>query len=395
MKQEFRLGEVCHHISYGVTTSAVSLNEGPRLLRITDITENGVNWEKVPGCNISEKEKAKSKLLDGDIVIARTGGTVGKSFLIRNPPSAVCASYLLRLRPNRSLIIPDYLNLFLASDFYWSQLKAAAQGAAQPNVNSTTLSKLILPVPQITDQRRIVAQLKAQLSEVEKARKAAEAQLNDVTIIKSSLLDALFDFTKYGPVRIGKYAKLQSGYAFKSREFKTTGINLLRNVNVSPGKITWTETVCLSEGQKHLFNSYELKLGDVIISLDRPLISSGIKVAKICEKDIPSLLVQRVGRFILDEEMILPDYLYGFIKTNHFKKAISGHDQSLGVPHISPAQVESIEIPLPDTTTQKEIANKINEIIKVESELMKATLSIIADLSALSKRLISLSFEMN
>ena len=70
----------------------------------------------------------------------------------------------------------DYLDLFLGSNAYWSQLNNAAQGAAQPNVNATTLSKLVLPVPKIDDQRRIVASLKAQLAEVAKARTALEVQ---------------------------------------------------------------------------------------------------------------------------------------------------------------------------------------------------------------------------
>jgi type I restriction enzyme S subunit len=188
MNQDLILGEVCQHISYGVTTSAVDRKQGPRLLRITDITDDGVDWDKVPGCIISEKEKTKSKLLDGDIVVARTGGTVGKSFLIRKPPSAVCASYLLRLRPNQSLILPDYLNLFLGSDVYWSQLYEAAQGAAQPNVNATTLSKLILPVPGIIEQCRIAARLKAQLAEVEKTRKAAEVRLIETTKLADSIV---------------------------------------------------------------------------------------------------------------------------------------------------------------------------------------------------------------
>jgi type I restriction enzyme S subunit len=104
------LGEICTDISYGVTTSAVQNNFGTKLLRITDIGIDGVNWVTVPGCKISEKERIKSLLSDGDIVIARTGGTVGKSFLVKNPPEAVFASYLIRLRTKIDIALPEFIN---------------------------------------------------------------------------------------------------------------------------------------------------------------------------------------------------------------------------------------------------------------------------------------------
>jgi len=182
------LGEICTDISYGVTTSAVQINSGTRLLRITDICTDGVNWETVPGCKISEKERIKSLLSDGDIVIARTGGTVGKSFLVKNPPEAVYASYLIRLRTQIDIALPEYIDLFLGSECYWSQLREAAQGAAQPNVNATTLSKIELILPPIKKQRQIAVRLKAQLSEVDKARQAAKAQLNDIKLLPRKIL---------------------------------------------------------------------------------------------------------------------------------------------------------------------------------------------------------------
>lgn len=191
--KEFLAGDICKDISYGVTTSAVEKKSGPRLLRITDITQFGVDWNFVPGCNISEAEARKAKLSDGDIVIARTGGTVGKSFLIKNPPEAVCASYLIRLRPNVDIVLPEYFYLFLGSEAYWVQLREAAQGAAQPNVNSTLLAQLVIPVPGLEEQRLITARLNAQLSEVDRAHQAALEQLREA----AKLADAIvFDSIK-------------------------------------------------------------------------------------------------------------------------------------------------------------------------------------------------------
>ncbi len=183
------LGNVCESITYGVTASAnFNSSTGPKLLRITDITETGVRWDNVPLCHISETDELSSLLCDGDIVVARTGGTVGKSYLLENPPRAVNASYLLRLRPNRSLVEPEYLYLFLRSRSYWAQLYEAARGAAQPNVNATTLSKISLPLPQRDKRQEIAARLKAQLAEVETARQAADTQLREVSNLANAII---------------------------------------------------------------------------------------------------------------------------------------------------------------------------------------------------------------
>ena len=97
-------------ISYGYTESAFLENVGPKFLRITDIQDGVVDWESVPHCRIDDTTFAKQKLEDGDIVFARTG-TVGKSFLVRNPPEAVSASYLIRVQANHSKVIPEFLYL--------------------------------------------------------------------------------------------------------------------------------------------------------------------------------------------------------------------------------------------------------------------------------------------
>ena len=84
---------VAARIHYGYTASANPSIKEVRLLRITDIQENRVNWDMVPGCEIEAGDVPKYELRPGDILIARTGGTIGKTFLIMNTPvRAVFAS---------------------------------------------------------------------------------------------------------------------------------------------------------------------------------------------------------------------------------------------------------------------------------------------------------------
>ncbi|MBW1775071.1 MAG: restriction endonuclease subunit S [Deltaproteobacteria bacterium] len=394
------IDEVANIVSKGTTPTSIGLSfsiKGIPFLRGENILGTAVNFSTVK-MFIDENAHQKlnrSALQFGDVLVT-IAGTIGRiGHIDSKNVTANCNQAVAFVRMPQDRIDPIWLCLLLSSPEYQELFAQFVVGGAIPNVSLQQIKSIEIPDITIEAQRGIAARLKTQMAEVEKARKTAEVQQSDIPTLKISALDKLFDYTKYDPVRIGLHAKLQSGFAFKSKEFKPSGIKLLRNANVSPGEIKWNDVVYLSEDQEKFFDAYKLKLGDVIISLDRPLISSGIKSAKLSNKDIPSLLVQRVGRFILNEEKILPDYLFGFMKTSHFKSAISGHDQSLGVPHISPTQVESIEIPLPDVNIQKEMASQISEIIEIESAIKKATINMMTDLDSLSKRILSQAFEMN
>ena len=95
----------------------------------------------------------------GDILVARTGGTIGKSFLAQDVPVAVVfASYLIRVQGSHE-IYDRYLKLFLESPIYWIQLQDGSRGAGQPNVNGQTLGKMLVPLPPLAEQHRIVAKV--------------------------------------------------------------------------------------------------------------------------------------------------------------------------------------------------------------------------------------------
>ncbi len=154
-----RLATLSRKIHYGFTASANKLIRDVRLLRITDIQNNSVDWDTVPGCEISAVEIDQYKLGEGDILIARTGGTVGKTFLVKHVPvTAVFASYLIRVQGSRELY-DQYLKLFLESPIYWKQLEEGTRGGAQPNVNGQTLGHMTVAVPPLAEQHRIVAKL--------------------------------------------------------------------------------------------------------------------------------------------------------------------------------------------------------------------------------------------
>lgn len=183
-----RVGQISSRVQYGVTASADHSASTPKFVRITDIQDDQVNWETVPGLQGVKQDFADHYLQSGDLLIARTGGTIGKSFLVSDVPViAVFASYLIRISPVRG-VDSRYLKVFASSAHYWQQLYAKSMGTGQPNVNGTALSELTLPLPPLAEQLRIVTQVEslrrlcADLRQRLAARQTTQAHLAEALI---------------------------------------------------------------------------------------------------------------------------------------------------------------------------------------------------------------------
>ncbi|MFN8483223.1 MAG: restriction endonuclease subunit S [Anaerolineae bacterium] len=171
------LGEISTKPQYGYTTSASDTPHGPRFLRITDITQGVIDWNKVPYCEVPPDDIAKYRVADGDIVVARAG-SVGKAYLVKHPPEAVFASYLMRFRV--TAVSEPYIAYYLQSPQYWEQIEASSAGITLLNVNAKKLAAIIVPLPPLAEQERIVAAIEEHLTRLDAgvaALKRAQAKL--------------------------------------------------------------------------------------------------------------------------------------------------------------------------------------------------------------------------
>lgn len=144
-----KLKEVCDFVNYGFTASANYEEIGPKFLRITDIVPDIIDWDKVPYCKVEEDEVKKYELLEGDIVIARTGATTGYAKRLNKlHPKSIFASYLVRIRPN-AIVGKYYTGVIVESNIYKEFIKQNIGGAAQPQANAKVLTSIDILMPTI------------------------------------------------------------------------------------------------------------------------------------------------------------------------------------------------------------------------------------------------------
>ncbi|MEM2780565.1 MAG: restriction endonuclease subunit S [Candidatus Bathyarchaeia archaeon] len=184
--QTVKLGEI-GNFQYGITTSAIKEDTGIKLLRITDITDEGINWKEVPYCKISEAEFDKYKLNLGDVLFARIGATTGKSCYINQPVKAVFGSYLIKFIPIDKEVDTSFLYIFTQSETYWNQVNRRKEGQLKKGLNTKMLGSLLIPLPPPEEQHKIsrifsAVDIKLEFERKEKAR---------LELIKRGLMDLL------------------------------------------------------------------------------------------------------------------------------------------------------------------------------------------------------------
>jgi Restriction endonuclease S subunits len=188
---------------------------------------------------------------------------------------------------------------------------------------------------------------------------------------------------------LGRHATFQTGYAFESSWYVTEGVRVARNQNVGHGTIDWSEERRIGPDRATAFHRFALADGDILLSLDRPIIKSGLKVARVTASDLPALLLQRVARPQYLTSDLLPDYLYLWLRSSQFLSGINP-GRSKGVPHISTREVERLQIEVPPRNEQAEIVGLVDRLLMTVAAL-QANLSMLDSQRAQLARALSTS----
>lgn len=191
MKEGWRivkLGEVCDRFGeYGMSVSSKPY-DGIRYIRITDITDDGNLNDDYVSADINYIDD-DYRLQKGDVLFARTGATVGKTLVYKEEfGECVYAGYLIRYRPNLSLVLPQFLFYCTHYHEYYNWVKNNQKAAAQPNISAKLYNGYEFPLPPLEEQHRIVSILDASFEKIDALKKNAEENLKNAKALFQQVL---------------------------------------------------------------------------------------------------------------------------------------------------------------------------------------------------------------
>jgi type I restriction enzyme S subunit len=160
------------------------------------------------------------------------------------------------------------------------------------------------------------------------------------------------------PAILADVGSLQVGYAYKSKWYSKEGVRLLRGANIAPGMVTWDDEVRLPTKLAADYSEYVLDAGDIVIAMDRPMISTGLKVARITQADAGALLVQRVARYV-PSTFADGNFVWHFINSQLFIEHAVSQSTGSDLPHISSNDILTTPLPLPALQEQREIVRRV------------------------------------
>ena len=381
-------------ISYGYTESASVEPVGPRFLRITDIQDDHVDWDTVPYCKIQSVDLPKYRLASGDIVLARTGATTGKSFLVTDPPEAVFASYLIRLRLIEKKLLPQFVYLFFQTPAYWKSIKDGSTGSAQGGFNATKLGALSVPIPPILEQRRIVGILDEAFDGIAAAKANAEKNLQNARALFESHLQAVFTKRREGWVEttLGDVCQFENGDRGKNypnrEEYVESGMPWINTGHIQPdGTLSQSEMNFISREKYESLRSGKFQPGDLGYCLRGATLGKTALVDPFTVGAVASSLV-----IIRPSDSLDRRFLYYFLTSPLGQGLIKLYDNGAAQPNLGAKSVAKYKISLPSLAEQAVIVRKLSALAAETQRLESIFRQKLAALDALKKSLLDQAF---
>lgn len=309
-------------------------------------------------------------LQEGDILIssANSWNLVGKVARVPALPyRATAGGFIAIVRAKPGAIQPDYLYRWLASDSNQAAIRAC--GRQTTNISNLSVPRFLdLPIalPERADQVRAAAVLDKADS---LRRKRQEA-----TRLADEFLKAVF-FERFAAKPRSKvltdYCDFLAGFAFKSDQYidPRDGVRLLRGINVGIDRFEWSDSAGYPLTAVSDLARYRLEQGDVVLAMDRPWISTGLKCAAVDERVAGSYLVQRVAR-LRPKQQGMGAFIMNCLRGNDFKSHCRITETT--IPHISPKDFATFPVP---TATEAELRSFADIATRIQRVTSKAELA--------------------
>lgn len=352
---------------YGINAASVKYNDTlPTYLRITDISESGkyISQSKV---SVNHSLSSLYFLDEEDIVFARTGASVGKTYLYKKGDGKlVFAGFLIRAKVNPKILNHQYLYYLTQTKYYWSWVLTNSMRSGQPGINSNEIKLLPIPLPPTLQEQTIIA---TAISNADTWITNLENLLTKKRQIKQGALQELLKPKKGWEVKkLGEVGECIIGLTYSPDNVTTEGKLVLRSSNVKDNKLVYSDTVFVNvEVSEKLIT----RKGDILICVrngSRNLIG---KCAYIDGRGVG----ETFGAFMSVFRSNYNAYIFQVFQSNIIKKQIEEH---LGatINQITNKSLNSFQIPFPTIKEQEFIVDVLSdmdaEIEHLETKLEKA-----------------------
>ncbi|ENU45839.1 restriction endonuclease subunit S [Acinetobacter nosocomialis] len=395
-------------ISYGYTASSNANEVGPKLLRISDIQDNSVVWSEVPYCEIEEEKLEKYLLKKNDLVFARTGATVGKSFLIKTePPKAVYASYLIRVRTASEDLI-SMLSYFFNSQQYWEQITEFSSGIGQPNVNGTKLKELIIPLPPLAEQKVIADKLDTLLAQVEAIKARLERIPEIIKLFRQSVLSAAVSGNLTKTWRKDKEIVWQSLVIDDIGEVKggkrlpkgdelvemNTGFPYIRAGQLKHGTVINTDDarskqLFLTPETQRKISRYTVNSGDLYITI----VGASIGDAGVIPEHYSGAnLTENAAKITEFKKPLESEFLSYWLRSPELQDIIRLEIKSGAQGKLALQRIKKLPVPYTDISEQTEIIRRVEELLSLADSIEQKANAALARVNNLTQSVLVKAF---
>lgn len=350
---------------YGINAASVPYNEDlPTYLRITDISEEGqfLKNEKV---SVRNSNADNYYLAEGDLVFARTGASVGKTYMYdQGDGKLVFAGFLIRVKPDSTKLIPAYLKYWTQTKYYQDWIVTNSARTGQPGINSNEFKTLQIPLPPTLTEQTAIA---IALSDMDALIQAQEALLAKKRALKQGAMQELLR-AKEGWVvkRLGEVCECFSGGTpnTSNPSFYGAEIPFIASGELNQKYIISTEKALTVYGLNNS-SAKLVKKGTLLVAM------YGATAGVSAITEIDGATNQAV--LAINSSAISTKFLFNWFQLNK-EYVISTYTQG-GQPNLSGSLIKKIEAAMPSLEEQTRIAHILSdmdtEIEKLEAQLTK------------------------
>ena len=334
----------------------------------------------------------KSKLLPGDILLAKTGATIGKCCIIPNSiKEANTTSSVGKITVDKNKVLPEWVLLWFLTPNFLKYIWSISNRAAQPGFNNRDIKLFEIPVPSISEQKCIVSILNETLVAISKAKVNAEQNLQNAkelfsTYSNEKYLSALDSYDTASLNELAKLVRGPFGGSLTKSMFSKSGYAVYEQRNAI-NQIDDDFRYFVDESKYRSMERFSVRAGDMLMSCSGTI----GKFVVLNQNPIKGIINQALLKITADNSKV--DTYFLLFVLNCFISRSSGLTQGAAIKNIvAVKELKTIKVPLPDIKTQKEIMNQL-EALKLETNKLEANYQQkIFDLDELKKSVLQRAF---